>query len=134
MSNPDIARALRCCHSHMYNDEDCTDCPYDRDIEKCSSLEYDAADLIEAQQARIEELEQKAAKHSHWIIQPLPDMPGLHHELYTCAECHMGYIGQRARKFCPECGSSMDEPAVLVKSTEEPGDASAGEYADQPTV
>lgn len=58
MTKDEITRALRACGRRS-----CGDCPYCKRLD-CDTMSFDAADLIEQQDARIKELE---AKVPRWI-------------------------------------------------------------------
>ena len=123
MSKPNakqVADALRC--SAFGGGVPCCECYFLRieDGHKvCSSggIEEDAADLIEAQAARIRELEDSArVAHSHWLVEPVV-IGVFDGEKLTCfnPKCRRYYgtvtYGERP-DYCPHCGARMDGGAV----------------------
>ena len=105
MTNAELIATLRCCGK----EGGCLDCPLLwKPSDACFQLAADAADLIEAQQKQIAELEAQLPKEGEWI-----DMG----DFEMCSVCKIaqrkkyrqyngGFMWVRT-DFCPSCGSRM---------------------------
>jgi hypothetical protein len=123
MNNAELIKALRWCGSEDERHEMCVDesysCPMwneDRMTEYCKAdLMLAAADLIEAQEKRIAELEAQLPKEGEWIDDNGANVP-LDRDGYTtgmcrCSVCNDWLIAsdeyEVRGRYCPSCGSRM---------------------------
>ena len=102
MTNAELIATLRCCGKKG----GCLDCPLLwKPSDACFQLAADAADLIEAQQKQIAELEAQLPKEGEWI----EGTYNLAHNLYTCSVCGLAMITTpdyaEKHHYCYGCGA-----------------------------